>query len=67
MAVIKDCPYSEMDKCSDAYGCRGYCKPETKEWSELTKEECFELCVKHKDAPFSLLLAVQDKLKEKNT
>jgi len=37
-----------------------------KEWVGLTKEECFELCVKHKDAPFSLLLAVQDKLKEKN-
>lgn len=35
-------------------------------WVDLTKEECFELCVKHKDEPFSLLVAVQDKLKEKN-
>jgi len=36
-------------------------------WVDLTKEECFELCVKHKDNSFSLLVAVQDKLKEKNT
>ena len=43
-----------------------YTEPPKKEWVELTKEECFELCVKHKDAPFSLLLAVQDKSKEKN-
>jgi hypothetical protein len=35
-------------------------------WTDLTKEECFVLCEKHKDAPFSLLAAVQDKLKEKN-
>jgi hypothetical protein len=38
-----------------------------KEWVGLTKEESFELCVKHKDAPFSLLVAIQDKLKDKNT
>ena len=43
-----------------------YTAPPQREWQGLTKEECFELCVKHKDAPFSLLLAVQDKLKEKN-
>ena len=43
-----------------------YTAPPKKEWVELTKEECFELCVKHKDAPFSLLVAVQAKLKEKN-
>ena len=36
-------------------------------WVDLTKEECFELCVKHKDNSFSLLVAVQEKLKEKNT
>lgn len=45
---------------------RVYHEPPQRKWVELTKEECFELCVKHKDAPFSLLLAVQDKLKEKN-
>jgi len=38
-----------------------------KPWVGLTKEECFELCVKHKNESFSLLVAVQDKLKEKNT
>jgi hypothetical protein len=38
-----------------------------KPWVDLTKEECFELCVKHKDNSFSLLVAVQEKLKEKNT
>ena len=38
-----------------------------KPWVDLTKEECFELCVKHKNESFSLLVAVQDKLKEKNT
>jgi hypothetical protein len=35
-------------------------------WVDLTKEECFELCVKHKDNSFSLLVAVQEKLKDKN-
>ena len=35
-------------------------------WVDLTKEECFELCVKHKDNSFSLLVAVQEKLKEEN-
>lgn len=43
-----------------------YTAPPQSKWVELTKEECFELCVKHKDAPFSLLLAVEDKSKEKN-
>ena len=38
-----------------------------KPWVDLTKEECFELCVKHKDNPFSLLVAVQEKLWRKNT
>jgi len=37
-----------------------------KPWVDLTKEECFELCAKHKDEPFSLLVAVQDKLRSKN-
>jgi hypothetical protein len=36
-------------------------------WVDLTKEECFELCVKHKDNSFSLLVAVQEKLMGKNT
>lgn len=38
-----------------------------KPWVDLTKEECFEFCVKHKDNSFSLLVAVQEKLMEKNT
>jgi ribosomal protein L16 Arg81 hydroxylase len=38
-----------------------------KPWVDLTKEECFELCVKHKDESFSLLVAVQEKLMDKNT
>ena len=37
-----------------------------KPWNDLTKEECFELCVKHKDNSFSLLVAAQEKLMEKN-
>ena len=37
-----------------------------KPWVDLTKEECFEVCVKHKDNSFSLLVAVQEKLKDKN-
>jgi len=37
-----------------------------KPWVDLTKEECFELCVKHKDNSFSLLVAVQEKLMERN-
>lgn len=43
-----------------------YTAPPKKEWVELTKEECFELCVKYKDEPFSLLVAVRDKIREKN-
>jgi hypothetical protein len=41
--------------------------PPRRTWVDLTKEECFELCVKHKDNSFSLLVAVQEKLMEKNT
>ena len=26
-------------------------------WVDLTKEECFEICAKYKDRPFSLLVA----------
>jgi hypothetical protein len=37
-----------------------------KPWVDLTKEECFELCVKHKDNSFNLLVAVQEKLWGKN-
>ena len=37
-----------------------------KPWVDLTKEECFELCVKHKDNSFSLLVAAQEKLMGKN-
>ena len=43
-----------------------YTAPPQREWVGLTKEESFDLCVKHKDAPFSLLVSIQDKLKEKN-
>jgi hypothetical protein len=42
-------------------------KSQQRTWVDLTKEECFELCVKHKDNSFSLLVAVQEKLMEKNT
>ena len=45
----------------------GRVKELEKPWVDLTKEECFELCVKHKDNSFSLLVAVQEKLMEKNT
>ena len=41
-------------------------KSQQRTWVDLTKEECFELCVKHKDNSFSLLVAVQEKLREKN-
>jgi len=41
-------------------------KSQQRTWVDLTKEECFELCVKHKDNSFSLLVAVQEKLKDKN-
>ena len=35
-------------------------------WVHLTKEECFEICAKYKNRPFSLLVAVQDALRAKN-
>lgn len=38
-----------------------------KHWTELNKEECWEILVEHRKDPFSLLVTVQDKLKEKNT
>jgi hypothetical protein len=38
-----------------------------REWVGLTKEECWELLVAHKEKPFSFLIAVEAKLKEKNT
>jgi hypothetical protein len=38
-----------------------------REWVGLTKEECWELLVTHKEKPFSFLIAVEAKLKEKNT
>jgi len=50
---------------TDAYKLGAKSKQST--WVDLTKEECFELCVKHKDNSFSLLVAVQEKLMEKNT
>jgi len=37
------------------------------DWVGLTKEECWELLVAHKEKPFSFLIAVEAKLKEKNT
>jgi len=51
-----------IEVCHQIWGTKDNEKP----WIDLTKEECFELCVKHKDESFSLLVAVQDKLKEKN-
>lgn len=36
-------------------------------WSDLTKDELVDLFAKHDGRPFSLALAVQDKLREKNT
>jgi hypothetical protein len=38
-----------------------------KKWADLSKEECWNILVKHRSDPFSLLVAVQDRLKEKNT
>ena len=37
------------------------------EWVGLSKDEMFELFEKYDGMPFSLMLAVHDKLKEKNT
>ena len=44
-----------------------YCvKCTEREWVGLTKKETLELLEKNIDRPFSLLVAVRDKLKEKN-
>ena len=44
-----------------------YCvKCTEREWVGLTKKETLELLEKNIDKPFSLLVAVRDKLKEKN-
>ena len=37
MGIIKDCPRSSMEKCTDKYGCQGACKAVEqfeKEWRE---------------------------------
>jgi len=38
-----------------------------RQWADLSKEECWDIFVAHKNKPFSILVAVQAKLKEKNT
>lgn len=43
-----------------------YTVPPQREWVGLTKKETLELLEKNIDKPFSLLVAVRDKLKEKN-
>lgn len=44
--------------------CKG---EEPKEWNELTKEEYFNLCYEFRDNCFSLAVAVEKLLREKNT
>jgi hypothetical protein len=52
-------------KSSDGWAL--YCvKCTDREWVGLTKKETLELLEKNIDKPFSLLVAVTDKLKEKN-
>ena len=52
-------------KSSDGWAL--YCvKCTEREWVGLTKKETLELLEKNIDRPFSLLVAVRDKLKEKN-
>jgi hypothetical protein len=55
------------DPHKEGHHVRFYFEPPQRTWVDLTKEECFELCVKHKDNSFSLLVAVQEKLMGKNT
>jgi hypothetical protein len=35
-------------------------------WNSITKEEVLAFCTEFNDKPFSLLIAVEKKLKEKN-
>ncbi|NDD54029.1 hypothetical protein EBZ39_09155 [bacterium] len=41
--------------------------PDKKQWHDLSKEECWDILVKHRTEPFSLLVAVQETLRAKNT
>ena len=41
MGIIKDCPRSAMEKCTDKYGCRGACRAVEqfeKEWREESEQ-----------------------------
>ena len=40
--------------------------PEAKRWRDLSKEQCWDICVKHRHDPFSLLIATQNAVREKN-
>ena len=40
--------------------------PEKKQWRDLSKEKCWDICVKHRNEPFSLLIATQNALRELN-
>ena len=80
MGIIKDCPRSSMEKCTDKYGCVGACKAveqfekewreesaQKREWINLTVQEREKLRDEYGDNPSGLISAVQMMLKEKNT
>lgn len=37
-----------------------------RDWVELSKEECWDIMMAYRDKPFRLVIAVQDKLRERN-
>ena len=40
--------------------------PEKKSWRDLSKEKCWDVCMQHRNDPFSLLVATQNALRELN-
>ena len=68
MGIIKDCPRSSMEKCTDKYGCQGACKEVEqfeKEWREEQEpENWMKECADFWDHYTYITAAAQEKYEE---
>jgi hypothetical protein len=68
MGIIKDCPRSSMEKCTDKYGCQGACKAVEqfeKEWREEQEpENWMKECADFWDHYTYITEAAQEKYEE---
>lgn len=79
MGIIKDCPRSSMEKCTDKYGCQGACaaveqfekewreeSSKKREWVGLTEQEQSDIAWEKDKSRIWIVTATEAKLKEKN-